>query len=512
MGMSNRTHRPKTEALSRGINRRVELWLRCGLPALFAAVGMGLFLLACPRVFFYRVGFPLDDAWIHQTYARSLALRGEWAFLPGVHSAGSTAPLWTFLLAAGYRLFAQPYIWAFILGFTGLFGTTLLGEGLFRAEASPWKSRIPWMALFLAGEWHLVWAAVSGMETIFYAAVILAVFWLLRKQPHLTWAAGALAGLAVWVRPDGMTLLGPALFVIVLTERTWRERLKRALPALAAFALGVGLYLLFNRLLAGAWLPNTFYAKQAEYAIYQQFPLWQRFFSLAELPLVGAGVLLLPGAIFAAWRAWREQRWTMLAMAIWWLGYTLLYAMRLPVTYQHGRYLMPAMPVFYVLGAVGTTWLLLDARVSGRLGFVLRRVWALSITLAWIGFLGIGAKSYADDVAIIETEMVSTAHWINENTPADALIAVHDIGAIGYYSQRDLIDLAGLVSPEVIPFIRDEEQLAGYMDARGVDYLVTFPSWYPQLALRAELVFEAGENFPPVSGAEKMAVYRWLGP
>jgi hypothetical protein len=42
-----------------------------------------------------RVGFPLDDSWIHLTYARNLALRGEWAFLPGVPSAGSTAPLWS---------------------------------------------------------------------------------------------------------------------------------------------------------------------------------------------------------------------------------------------------------------------------------------------------------------------------------------------------------------------------------------------------------------------------------
>ncbi|MEZ6074072.1 MAG: hypothetical protein R3C10_28290, partial [Pirellulales bacterium] len=44
------------------------------------------------------VGFPLDDSWIHQTYARNLADFGEWSFVPGTPSAGSTAPLYSTLL------------------------------------------------------------------------------------------------------------------------------------------------------------------------------------------------------------------------------------------------------------------------------------------------------------------------------------------------------------------------------------------------------------------------------
>ena len=47
-------------------------------------------------------GFPLDDAWIHQTYARNLGLHGVMAFSPGQPSTGSTSFGWTFLLAVGF--------------------------------------------------------------------------------------------------------------------------------------------------------------------------------------------------------------------------------------------------------------------------------------------------------------------------------------------------------------------------------------------------------------------------
>ena len=57
---------------------------------------MYCFYLVCTN--YYRGGFPLDDAWIHQTYARSLAQTGKWEFLPGQSSAGgSTSPLWSML-------------------------------------------------------------------------------------------------------------------------------------------------------------------------------------------------------------------------------------------------------------------------------------------------------------------------------------------------------------------------------------------------------------------------------
>jgi hypothetical protein len=82
---------------------------------------------------------------------------------------------------------------------------------------------------------------------------------------------------------------------------------------------------------------------------------------------------------------------------------------------------------------------------------------------------------------------------------------------MGYFGNHNLVDLAGLINPEVIPFITDEKRIAAYLDERRVDYLVTFPSWYPSLTRGLHLVFTTGAPYAPSQGGENMAVYLWPG-
>ena len=485
-------------------NWRQALWM-----GLAAALSLGGYLLASG--WYYRLGFPLDDAWIHQTYARNLALYGEWAFYHGQPSAGSTAPLWSALLAPGYWLHLAPAAWAYGLGWLLLALTALTGISVFHLLCPEQRRWARWMGVILALEWHLVWAAGSGMETLLAAWLALLVLGLLAAGWRNWLAIGLLIGLSVWVRPDGITLLGPAALVSLLDEKSWNGRL-RAWGSLAlGLALLFGPYLLFNRLLAGAWWPNTFFAKQAEYAIHRSQPFWLRLAQQASLPLIGAGVLALPGFIFLLVDALRRRAWAVLAGAAWVGGYLLLYALRLPVTYQHGRYIMPVIPVYLVWAWAGMAILTREMMRSSA-GRILSSAWIISTLLVLLGFWGMGAQAYAQDSAVIESEMVQTAQWLDENTPPDALIAVHDIGAVGYFTRRRLLDLAGLVSPEVIPFIRDEGRLEQFLDEQGATHLVTFPGWYPALVKRGSQVYTTEGAFSPELGGENMHVYLWKRP
>ena len=472
-------------------------------------------------------GFPLDDAWIHQTYARNLAELGEWSFLPGQISVGSTAPLWSALLSIGRLLGLDFWVWANALGWLCLAGVGVAGAKMFTALVG--DESVRWFAgvgVFLVGEWHLVWAAVSGMETALFCGVTLLIFYRLARNgcqaddpKPVGWrywlTNGLIIGGLVWVRPDGMTMLGPAILVC-LTDQLGGRNWQKTFTSLLALGLGFGALLIpyaaFNLVVSGSWMPNTFYAKQAEYAIWLEAPFIERALSLYRLPLIGAGLLLLPGVGWLAVVTIRRRWWPAGSALLWWLGYTLIFVMRLPLDYQHGRYLIPTMPVYFVSGMAGTVLLMRRLKLKPYYKKLFNLAGAAVLAGVWLSFYLVGGAAYVDDVDPIETEMVAAARWAADNLPTNARLAAHDIGALGYFSERDLLDLAGLVSPEVIPLIRDEAGLAEYMTDQGVDYLVIFPGWYPELARLGEPIYQTGGAIAPKMGGENIVIYRWLLP
>lgn len=514
--------------------RFLSFGLHSPLPWLGLALLVGLFYLLVSARGYGYTGFPLDDAWIHQTYARNLARSGQLAFTPGIPSAGSTAPLWSLLLSLGYVLRLPYQAWTYGLGLAclGLTGWTVarLGRRLF-----PRQPAVGLLAgLFCLFEWHLAWAAVSGMETILFvwlsALLVERARAPERVQPsgrgRPEFWLGLLGGLLVLTRPEGIGLVG--LLALELAYRRLRagESPVSLLRRWAWLGLGLGLllapYVAFHLAQTGLPFPNTFYAKQAEYrVVLATFPWWWRLFGsfgpqvetvqgVFRVIFIGGQLLLLPGLLFGAWLTFKERRAGLVLLWSWWFGYLLLYGLRLPVTYQHGRYQIPAIPWLILLGVWGSAclWQRLPRR---------RLVWraagqalVLATVLLLLAFTGIGAAAYGRDVRFIESEMVAAARWLDRRAGAEALVAAHDIGAIGYFTQRPLIDLAGLVTPEVIPFMRDEAALLEFITARRADYLVTFPSWYPQLTQQAGLqpVYITRAPWAPAAGGENMVVYR----
>src|SRR5512143_1422685 len=161
-----------------------------------AILGAAIYLFFSARI--DRIGFPLDDSWIHLTYARNLAQRGEWAFQPGHLSAGSTSPLWTFLLAIGFWLHLGPYVWTYFLGELCLFGLGVLTEFSARRLVPTYRPRWPWIGLFFVAEWHFQWAALSGMETLLQALLMTAVLVALLQGTRKYLMLGIVTGLSIW--------------------------------------------------------------------------------------------------------------------------------------------------------------------------------------------------------------------------------------------------------------------------------------------------------------------------
>jgi hypothetical protein len=413
----------------------------------------------------------------------------------------------------------------------------------------PEKAEMSWLAgLAVSFTWPLVWAAVSGMETLLYAAIglwVVVLFvehqldmsgqgsgrqpaqWRSETKPLRFLAAmGVLSGLLILARPDGVVLAFLIVIALGLERRSKGGRLKPVLAYVIATAVPLVPYMAFNLWASGNIWPNTFYAKQAEYAVLLAQPLPSRIARLLLHSLGGpetgwlgsssAHLFLLPGLSVSTWKALRADRargsLRHLLPLIWAGGHVFLYAWRLPVTYQHGRYLFAAIPIWVVYGLAGWHWLLSRAGY-GRIALIGKRVVLLSFIALMLVFMLLGAQAYATDVAFIEGEMVNVALWLSQNTPPDTLIASHDIGAIGYFAERPLLDLAGLITPEIIPWLGDEMALSRYIVSSEASYLVTAPGWPYDAVVTGEsaaLVYTTNFKWTQLQGINNMSVYQLL--
>lgn len=471
--------------------------------ALVALIAVLFYIITC--AFIFRVGFPLDDTWIHLTYARNLAEHGQWAFRLGERSAASTAPFWTFLLGIGYFLKLAPYIWTYFLGWTVL---TLIGihaEQITRQLLNSYQSRIPWVGIFFVVAWHLTWAAVSGMETLLHSYLVFVVLTMLLTRSRRYLAMGLITGFSIWVRPDGLTLLGPLLFTVLLVEQHWKSRGE----ALAKILIGFGAlfvpYLLFNLALSGNPMPNTFYAKQAEYQAYWfSQPFSYRLMNYIWPIIASPFIVLLPFAIIWMARRISQRDWAAIATLLWFFGYIAIYFMRLPA-YQHGRYIIPAFPIMYLWGILGMIEMAAVRKMDRRFALA----WQMLLGGMCVVFALIAARQNALDVYWIETEMVQAARWVQINIPPDKVLAVHDIGALGYYVPNPMIDLAGLITPDVIPFIRDSARLSEYLDSKSADYLIVFPRQYVNVIAQRRPVFVSGLESDTLHFEDNISVYPW---
>jgi len=497
-------------------------------------------LLASTMVIAYVMtsggGFPLDDSWIHQTYARNLAQYNEWAFIPGEPSAASTSPLYTVLLSLGYRLEIDYVLWTHGLGIMALTFLAVIGSRMANQVAPELQYGPLIVGLGLVLTWHHIWAAASGMETLLFGTLTLWLMFLVWREVFDCQSAGtrvvALRGaifgiasaLTTLARPEGIVLVALCGFVLVMIRpHGFRTLVLGGSAALVSFGAMMSPYLILNLQLTGGFLPDTAAAKFAQHAVLLNLPLATRMSDLFSSIMVGGQLLLLPGVVvFAIVVLKRDsiRQWAYLLPLLWVVALVVLYALRLPASYQHGRYVLPALPSLVLLGTIGTVMLVRWGHSPGPVALVRRvfsRVLLLAAIFVYAAFAFVnGPRIYATDVAIINEEMVATAHWIRENVPMSDVLAAHDIGAVGYFASRSLLDIAGLVSPEVVPYINDGDAIWQFLQENQAEYLVGFPNQLPNRTSQDDRlceVFLTGGTTSVRVGGPNMAVYRlnWDG-
>jgi hypothetical protein len=474
--------------------------------------------LAGPLIFLLREGsrglsgFPLDDAWIHQTYARALAGGLGWSYAGGPPSAGSTSPAWTLLQVPSHWLGVSPVVWSSGLGLLLLMANAI---GIYFWIRTIHAKAALYAMVFVLGEWHLVWAGLSGMETLLFAAwisAVVGVFFVcltdkpIRPLPLLIF--GMFIGAGLWIRPEA--ILFSALAFLSFFKLAGRRQLRQAMSLGLGIVIGSSSYFLFQFQLHGMPWPNTYYAKPAEYLPLSGQSLLVRLFQpwipLLAGPLGVLWIFIIPCAYFLARRKTWLQFWPLTGCIL----HIAVFSIRLPAVYQHGRYFVPLLPILLGYGVCGC--FLLKERIQTILlpRILTRAGWTSAVLLLGI-FIWIGAGRFVEDVDLIESEMVFASRWINAHTPEQAVIAAHDIGALGFWGRRRIVDLGGLTDLGALELLKGEISLNDYLRRRQVDYLMAFPVFYPD-ALRNCLPIMLTGGLSQLNSPETMmSVYDWNG-
>ena len=224
-------------------------------------------------VFLGLIFYPttLEDAFITFRYGKHFAEGygfGAWN-RTGQHVEGYTSPLWMVLVGLFNRAGVDPQIVSKALGvFSHLMLTSILV--LFpvfpkKPSQSPHdllaNSNVAVIAgVFLALYLPMSWYATSGMETVFFSALIcLAVIAL--RLPHSTLTLSALGVLLILTRPEG-ALIGFAGFALAWQQgKRNRQNLHPVYISACVSFITLAALLLSRILLFGEVLPNTYWAK-----------------------------------------------------------------------------------------------------------------------------------------------------------------------------------------------------------------------------------------------------------
>ncbi|HEU4333086.1 MAG TPA: hypothetical protein VFT32_01205 [Candidatus Eisenbacteria bacterium] len=427
------------------------------------ALALGALLLALPYA-----GYLTDDSFIHFQFAKNL-LRGDgFAFNAGDPTYGATSPLWVLLLAltglavpgaaaTPAETSSMPALAWIAKGWGALFLALAVFRLVRLARRLGWEPRA---ALFLAAlaaahPWSARWA-LSGMETpLAFFAVVSALdalaAALLGSGP--AWRAGAWFAVASLARPE--CLLLSLLAGAAVLFGSGGARLRASASLAAGFAIPYGAWLLaawtqFHRLVpntggakAGAWLDPERAASAIRDVIRGSL-------SGEGLPLALAIILFAFGGADRLKGMDRGRRAFWIAIAAW----PLLLAAFFATTGVQvvSRYLLPATPAILLLGTASLRAIAAERRLSPRATLAaLALVAGFHLGASLVLTLRVSGPSAREHTAGLRASLGEIGAWARERTPPGTLFAVADIGAFGYYSDRPVLDLFGLVTPAMGP-------------------------------------------------------------
>lgn len=416
----------------------------------------------------------VDDALIYLRYIRNFHEGHGLVYNPGSRFNGLSSPLFTYLQVL------VTYVWkdylaasAFVTG-AALVVASVLGAVLYsrsRLEAALTAAVLPWLGFFYL---------TMGMETTLFIACIALALLLFSRDSRFTVIAVALA---FATRGEGVFLGILPLLQLVRSRKLppwW------SIGTAAAIAL---VPLVVNQVSYGSPLAATAQAKR-----------WQ-----GESGDWGSGLLILkPGYLFD-WTL--THSWAALITLLVLLAVGVVSLLRRPVLWgtvlslglvlafyaydrvpayhwYYGPFLFFAL-AFAARGAAAVCTGVRDALAGrGVPVLVATLVGVVAAGALLTPYLRVGYRAPASTPEYY----VVTGNWLREHTSKDSEVAAVEIGYIGWYSQRPIVDVLGLVNPYNAAYVAHRDRFS-WLKHYTPDYIVVHdPLWLWEMRYAKALV------------------------
>ncbi|MCA0458923.1 MAG: glycosyltransferase family 39 protein [Chloroflexi bacterium] len=422
----------------------------------------------------------IDDAFITFRYSRNIVEGQGFVYNTGVHSLGTTTPLFTLLMAFMSAITGQQDFQWYAITVSALADAVtciLLYLLARRLTGNDWLAAIP--GLLWAVSPASVTFAVGGMETsvnILWMLSATAAYVLIPPtNKRRLFLIGLFTGLGFLTRIDAALWIGP-LFLFQLID-VWRAGSGKALlqrvpwQTWVTFAVVLIPWFTFSTVYFGSPFPRSLSAKTVAYimpagkALETLLPTYSTPF-FEDSVIQGMGLLVfmilylvlnLIGILFTARRAPR-----LLPFLIYpWL-YFIVFSVANPLIFRW--YTAPPMPalslgifmgLWAVVSGIGTRKTDDQPRPNRLLPIVgiVALGWLFTSVSSWVLHPDHGLDRPAPDMAWHKIELyyqdIGTQLREEYAVTPETVVASGDIGAIGYFSRAFILDTVGLVTPSV---------------------------------------------------------------
>lgn len=434
---------------------------------------MAVFILPGILMFFYATAalhfrYTPDDTYVYLQFARNVINGDGMSFTPGVPTYGITAPLWMGLISLGGLMKIDLLVTAklvdlFVASMALLvffFVAYELIRDLFTAIAAT--------LTFAMNVWFLQWAG-TGMEISFAVLLLLGTLWFAIRNDYFT--AIVLAALLGLVRPEGWLIIVPIGVDIFFNSFNKRRALKMILAMGLIFAVLILPWMIYAWLTFGSLVPNAEIAKTGTLVTLNEMFATLKGIgtTLVVSDSITGGVLLLGIALL--WKRGGTVRtpdenppyeepvenssFYLLRSSIIPLGWVLMVCLLDFFTGEKisSRSMLVISPVIVIFA------FFFFHRVAVAVGNPRRRMIAIAL-LSLVAMLQNQVAYFSvikPGIDAIEKGMEScfipVGKWLNQNTPPGTIIFAEDIGALAYFSQRPIVDAAGVISTATHPLL-----------------------------------------------------------